>query len=93
MTEENDDSITGDASRLIDTIEQAEGSAIDAVRSFVEAVDGAFPDVGEDGPRRRIIDSAFNMVEELVGASNQLAQDIVKTAGDALEESEGSSTE
>jgi len=49
--------------------------------------------VGEDGPRRKIIDSAFTMLEQLVGASNQLAQSVVELTQDALgERARGSSS-
>ena len=41
-----------------------------------------------DGPRRKIIDSAFKMTEQLVGASNQLAQRVVKVTEKALDEFE-----
>ena len=37
----------------------------------------------EDGPRRKIIDSAFKMTEQLVGASTQLAEKVVKVASSA----------
>ncbi|MFN8036629.1 MAG: hypothetical protein U0V73_11900 [Acidimicrobiia bacterium] len=74
--------------RLIDSIEDVEHSTLEAVRKFVDTVNGSFPDVGEDGPRRRIIDSAFTMVEQLVGASNQLARRVVAEAGIALENAE-----
>ena len=78
------------ATRLIGTIEDAEQSTLEAVRKFLDTVDGVFPDVGEDGPRRKVIDSAFKMVEQLVGASNKLAQNIVKVTEDALGEREAS---
>jgi hypothetical protein len=42
--------------------------------------------VDDDSPRQRIIDSAFKMVEQLVGASNQLAQNIVTVTEHALDE-------
>jgi hypothetical protein len=58
--------------RLINTIEDAEKASLEAVRKFVDTVNGAFPDAGQDGPRRKIIDSAFTMTEQLVGASNRL---------------------
>jgi hypothetical protein len=65
-------------SRLIDKIEGAERMSLEAVRRFVDTVDGAFPDLGgDDGPRRKIIDSAFKMVEQLMGAANGLAQNIL----------------
>jgi len=77
------------AHRIIESLQAAEQSALEAVRKFLDTVNGAFPDVGEDeGPRRKIIDSAFKMTEQLVGASNQLAQRIVKVSESALNESE-----
>ncbi len=72
------------ATRLIDTIGDTEKAALEAVRKFVDTVDGVFPDLTEDGPRRKIIDSAFRMTEQLVGASNQLATNVVKVTESAL---------
>jgi len=67
------------ADRVIASVARAEKTAIDAVRDFVETVNRAFPDVGDDGgPRQQIIDSAFKMTEQLVGASNELAHRVVK---------------
>jgi hypothetical protein len=61
------------ASRRIDSIGETDRSTLEAVRKFVDTVDGAFPDVDDDGPLRKIIDSAFKMVEQLVGASKRLS--------------------
>jgi hypothetical protein len=77
-------SIPETASRMIDSVRDAEESALEAVRKFVDTVNGIFPDRGEDGPRRQIIDSAFKMTQQLVGASADLAQKVVKTTSDAL---------
>lgn len=77
------------AIQLIDSVEDAEHSALEAViQKFLDTVDGVFPQVSEDGPRRKIIDSAFKMTEQLVGASNQLARRVVKVTEDALGEYE-----
>jgi hypothetical protein len=77
------------AIQLIDSVEDTEHSALEAVRKFLDTVDGVFPpQVSEDGPRRKIIDSAFKMTEQLVGASNQLARRVVKVTEDALGEYE-----
>lgn len=76
-----------EATRIIGSIEDAEHSALEAVRKFVDTVDGAFPDIGEDGPRRKIIDSAFKMVEQLLGATNELAANIVDVTERAMKES------
>lgn len=76
------------AIRLIDSVEEAEQSALEAVRKFLDTVDGVFPKVSEDAPRRKIIDSAFKMTEQLVGASNQLARRVVAVTENALDEHE-----
>jgi hypothetical protein len=53
--------------RLVDTVEDAEHTSLEAVRKFVDTVDNVFPHLGgDDGPRRKIIDSAFKMTEQLV---------------------------
>ena len=57
--------------RVIETIENAEKVSLEAVRKFLDTVNGAFPEVGEDGPRRKIIDSAFEMTEKLVNNSDR----------------------
>jgi len=86
-TQANEKSTT----RLIDTIEHAEHASLEAVRTFLDTVDGVFPDVSKDGPRRKIIDSAFKMTEQLVGAANRAAQNILDVTEKALSESEGKS--
>ena len=81
---------TGDgANRIIESIQDAEKMALEAVRRFLDTVNGVFPDTSADGgPRQKVIDSAFKMTEQLVGASNQLAQKVVKVGQSALGESQ-----
>ena len=80
---------TDGADRIIESVQDAESSALEAVRKFLDTVNGVFPDLVSDGSaRKQIIDSAFTMTEQLVGASNQLAQRIVKIGQNALGESE-----
>jgi hypothetical protein len=79
----------GGTARLIDTIEEAEHSALEAVRRFVDTVDSAFPHRGgEEGPRRKIIDSAFDMTEQLVASSTRLAQNILDVTENELNDSD-----
>lgn len=78
---------TGTADRIIESFNDAGNSALEAVRRFLDTVNGVFPDVGaDDGPRQKIIDSAFKMTEQLVGTSSHLAERIVKASHDALSE-------
>ncbi|MGA2835657.1 MAG: hypothetical protein ABSF84_03570 [Acidimicrobiales bacterium] len=69
--------------RIIDSLADAERSALEAVRNFLDSVNGAFPH-GENGGRSRqkIIDSAFRMTEELVGSSNEFAHRLIRVGGD-----------
>ena len=78
-----------DGTRLIDSIERAEHVSLEAVRRFLDTVDGVFPRTASDeGPRRKIIDSAFKMTEELVGAANKLARNVLDMTEKALSESD-----
>ena len=74
----------GTVERIIESGREAEEFALEAVRKFLDTVNGIFPDVSEDGPRRKIIDSAFKMTEQLLGTSIQAAEKIVKATGEAL---------
>ncbi len=71
--------------RMIESLEKNEKSALDAVKRFVDAVNDAFPDISEDGPRRQIIDAAFKMTEQVVEASNRMASSVVDVTGGAVE--------
>jgi len=62
--------------RIIESGREAEEFALEAVRKFLDTVDGVLPDVGQDGLRRKIIDSAFEMTEQLVGTWTQFAEKI-----------------
>jgi hypothetical protein len=77
------------AEGIIESLQDAENSALEAVRKFLDTVNGVFPDfTAEGGPRQKIIDSAFKMTEQLVGTSTQLAEKIVKVGQNVLSESE-----
>jgi hypothetical protein len=75
------------ADRFIESFDHASKTALESVRKFLDTVNGVFPDMSaEDGPRKKIIDSAFRMTEQLVGTSTQLAERIVKTSQETLSE-------
>jgi len=77
------------ADRIIESVQDAENTALEAVRRFLDTVNGVFPDVVADGgPRKKIIDSAFKMTEQLVGTTSKLAQRVVNVGQSALSESE-----
>jgi len=67
---------SGTVERIIESGREAEEFALEAVRNFLDTVDSLLPDVGQEGPRRKIIDSAFTMTEQLVDTWTQLAEKI-----------------
>lgn len=75
---------TDGASRLIDSIEEAEHASLEAVRRFVDTVDGAFPHLSDDEPRRKIIDAAFKMTEQLVASTNRFTQNVLDVTEKAM---------
>ena len=83
-----------ETSRLIDTIGDAEHASLESIRTFLDTVNDSFPDVGggEDGPRRKIIDAAFKMTENIVGASNRLAQNVLTMAEERLNDADKTSS-
>ena len=80
---------SGSPDRIIESFHDAGNMALESVRKFLDTVNGVFPDVRVDnGPRQQIIDSAFKMTEELVGASTRLAEKVVKASREALSEAD-----
>ncbi len=74
--------------RLIDTVEHAEHTSLEAVRKFLDTVEGIFPHLRDDEPRSKIIDSAFEMTEQLVASATRLAQNILDVTQKARSESD-----
>ena len=71
--------------RLIETIDRAEQSALDALRKFLDTIDDAVPHLSEDKPRRRALDSLFEMIEQLVATATGLAKSLVELTQEASE--------
>jgi len=69
---------------IIESVHDAQELALEAVRKFLDTVDGVFPDLAQDGVRRKVIDAAFKMTEQMVGASTEFAEKIVKVTSEAL---------
>ena len=78
--------------RIIEAGREGEERALEAVRKFLDTVDGVFPAGSDDGPRRKIIDSAFKMTEQVIGAGTQVAEKVVRVAGDALAQAKSKTT-
>jgi hypothetical protein len=72
---------------LIDTIDDNEKAALRAIREFVASVDDALPGGGtKESPGRRaeLVEAALDMIEKLLGVSNEAAQRLTESVREAL---------
>jgi hypothetical protein len=66
-------------------VEEGQRAAIQAVRTFVDAVDEALPPHGDGpSPRREIVDAAMAMADRLVHTQYDFLRKVVKSAGKSL---------
>jgi hypothetical protein len=69
------------------SVEDGQRAAIEAVRKFVDTVDGALPALPHgEGPSRRqeIVDSALEMADRLVRTQYDFLRKVVDSAGKSL---------
>ena len=72
---------------FIDTVDDDEKAAFDAIRRFVESVDSALPGGGnKNAPSRRVrlVEAALDMIEQLLDVSNDAASRLTKSVRQAL---------
>lgn len=75
---------------IVEGFHANETAALAAIRRFVDTVNDTIPDLGDPGPRARIIDAAFAMTGSVVEASNKAAADIVGAAENMISDLSGS---
>lgn len=71
---------------LMDTVLKTEKSALDSMHRFADTCNDAFPDLGEegDGPRKKIIDSAFKMTGDVIDSGHRMACNVIDITEDAI---------
>ncbi len=74
----------GAAAQILDTIEGVERTSLAAVRNVVDSIDRTVPDLGSEGPRHKIIDSAFSVADQVIGMSNSFARSVVGSVAKTL---------
>ncbi len=75
---------------VLDSVEKGQRAAIEAVRKFVDTVDGALPVKGDAASRRQeIVDSAMEMADRLVHTQYDFIRKVIDSAGKSLGGSNG----
>jgi len=66
---------------VLESVEASRKQAIDAIRKFVDQVNGEVPD---ESRRKNVIDAALDLTEELVTGRIEFFRRVVRSAGQAV---------
>jgi len=69
---------------MLDSIQAGEQTVMDAVRNFVAALDEVMPNLVDESARKKVIDAALNMVDQLVTAQLEFVRKAIGSVGEAL---------
>ncbi|WP_240431398.1 hypothetical protein [Mycobacterium kyogaense] len=79
----------GLSDEVLTSVEAGQRAAIDAVRTFVDTVDEAFPPKGDHHSRREtVIDAALDMADRLVTTQYKFLRSVVRSADRSLRRSD-----
>ena len=69
---------------MLASIGTGQQSVIDAVRKFVDTLDEAMPNLVDPELRKKILDAALDLAEQLANTTNEFLSSTVESAGKAL---------
>ncbi|MBS4730739.1 hypothetical protein MSM1_21305 [Mycobacterium sp. SM1] len=73
--------LVGLSDDVLESLETGRTAAIEAVRKFVDEVT---PVVAEEGRRKKVVDAALDLAEELVKAHLEFLRSVVRSVGQTL---------
>jgi hypothetical protein len=73
--------LVGLSDDVLESLETGRTAAIDAIREFVDEVT---PVVAEEGRRKKVVDAALDLAEELVKAHLEFLRSVVRSVGQTL---------
>ncbi|UQX10341.1 hypothetical protein [Candidatus Mycobacterium methanotrophicum] len=73
--------LAGLSDDVLESLETGRTTAIEAVRKFVDEVT---PVVAEPGRRKKVVDAALDLAEELVKVRIEFLRSVVRSAGQTL---------
>jgi hypothetical protein len=69
---------------VLDSIQAGQRTAMDAVRKFVDTLDEVVPTLVDESARKKVLDAALDMVDQLVTAQLEFLRKVIGSAGEAL---------
>ena len=69
---------------MLNSIQAGQQTATDAVRKFVTTLDEVMPNLVDESARKKVIDAALDMIDQLVTAQLELVRKAIGSVGEAL---------
>ena len=69
---------------VLESVGARQQSAIEAVRKFVDTVDEAMPNFVDPELRKKILDAALDLAEQLATSTNEFLRSIVRSASETV---------
>jgi hypothetical protein len=69
---------------VLESIQAGQRTVMDAVRKFVDTLDEVVPNLVDESARKKVLDGALDMVDQLVTTQLELLRKVVGSAGEAL---------
>ena len=69
---------------VLESVGARQQSAIEAVRKFVNTVDEAMPNLVDPELRKKILDAALDLAEQLARSTNEFLRSIVRSASETV---------
>jgi hypothetical protein len=69
---------------VLESVGARQQSAIEAVRKFVGTVDEAMPNLVDPELRKKILDAALDLAEQLATSTNEFLRSIVRSASETV---------
>ena len=69
---------------VLDSIQAGQRTAMDAVRKFVDTLDEVTPNLVDESARKKVLDAALDMVDQLVTVQLEFLRKVIGSAGEAL---------
>ena len=69
---------------VLESIQAGQRTAMDGVRKFVDTLDEVTPNIVDESARKKVLDAALDMVDQLVRTQLEFLRKVIGSAGEAL---------
>jgi hypothetical protein len=74
----------GLSDEVLESVGARRQSAIEAVRKFVDTLDEAMPNLVDPSLRKKVLDAALDLADQLATTNNEFLRSIARSAGETV---------